>query len=390
MNKIKFIKAAITPFAIIGGVSLCTSAITSCGKKSTPPPKATWNQFLAKAEAETLSNIVYNAYPSAGNWKNLPNSDLSKDGDFKVTNHRLEIIIKSISKQGSASFSITAPDDNVYSVDDWTCFKQPPPPPSEQWNTFKTAAKAVSAEALLLQVKKMPNIWDSFFWIGNTDQQKWKDNALAEFDIYGGAGGSDPYKGMAGKPIIDASHRTITAIISIQGKNGTFDSDPIKVVITDQGLDYNIKNWIFSQDQQLQSQARYTKAFSLAIGNFPNSGNMNDKNSIWTHFGYGNFVSNNGSNHTETNSIIGYLNINGLDNDTLKQILWKTYTTLAPTGNRNTLTTTILIHLWASLDPLRDFSLTLTNNFVLNNVDNDNVGSAFNENWHVVLKALHK
>ncbi len=381
MKSKKFFKTTMTSFAILGGTSLCTSALVSCGKKNTPPPsKQTWDQFVSKAEAETLSNIVNNANPAAGSWKNLPDNDLTTDGDFVVNKPTITIKIKSISMKAEASFSISAPDDNIYKVGNWGCSKQPPPP-SNEWNIFKTAAIAETSAKLLTQAQTT-DAYKAFHWIGSSAQQTWQTGQIAEFDVYGGNGGSDTYKGMSGEPVVSEANHTITAIISIAdgNKRGNYDADPIQAVITDKGSAYELSDWVFSQTQQLQSQQKYLAWFGKSIGDMPNVQTDMKANSLtWTHFADNNYISNKDSNHISINSVTAYLYKNGWPG-LIKSDL-DTYTQLDP-DNNNRLKSVLTISLWTIDNARANYTMKLTSYFNFKDNSNQNVGSAFNFNWH--------
>ncbi len=386
MRKITLWKIMISSFTIIFATTSATMSIVSCGEKVTPPPKATWDQFLAKAEAETLSNIVYNAYPSAGDWRFLPNSDLSKIGDFVVNKPFITIKIKSISKEAHASFTISAKNklsENVYEVDKWSCSVQPIPTPKGHWDIFKKLALAVLPRDLLRQAKTT-DAYKKFVWIGNSLQRTWQRGQKAEFDVYGGNGGNDIYKGMSGTPVVSETNHTITAIISIINiaKEGNFDADPIKAVITYKGTPYWLANWVFTQDQQLQSQQKYLQQFIYSFGNIPKPENKNmlPDNIAWLHFVGYNYISNENDQHLSSNSILPYLNAHHVN--VRIQIDLETYTDLGP-DNNNRMKIILNFKIWKQYGPPWVFALlTLTCYFNFENNSNTNVGAAFNFNWH--------
>ncbi len=389
MRKIKLWKIIISSFMIIGGTALSTT-IVSCAKKQTPSPKATWNQFQNKVDEEMLSNIVDHANPQAAFWYNLPDKDLGKDGNISIYELTLTIKIQSKSLNEEASFSITAPTNFVYNVKGWSCSKQPKPipPPFDQWAIFKKAAQKVTAKTLLNQAKTS-GAFKKFKWTGSVTTQTWQDDETAEFDIYGGSGNSDDhYEGMAGRPVALVSNQTITAIISIadSNKRGNYNSDPIKAVITDQGLDYNLNNWVFSQTKQLQSQTKYLSAFGKAIWKFPNSTNIKTDSVVWGNFGDNNYV----YDQTDIKSVINYLNAHKVSNDDIVQINLDHYKPLID-DNKKRLKTTLDIHLWKHImNPVHDYMLTLTNYFVFQDISNQNVGTAFNYHWTAKLVELSK
>ncbi len=384
MRKIKLWKIIISSFTIICGTTSATTSLVSCGKKNTPPPlKQTWDQFLKKANAESFYNIVQNAKPPANNWKNLPSTDFIKYNNMIVNKPIITIEILSKSLSEYASFLIVAPSNNDYKVSNWACTKQPKPTPSKQWNIFKTAAITVTAAKLLTQAKTI-NDYKKFHWIGDTTQQTWQTGQMAEFDVYGGNGGSDTYLGMNGKPLISEINHTITAIISISdgNKRGKYDADPIQAVITDQGSSYQLSDWVFSQTNQLQSQQKYLVLFAQSIGTLPNYGVIKITDpawKVWTHFADNNFISNDDPNHTADNFVTSYLNHHSFPK--LIKIRLFTYTQLEP-DNNNRLKSVLSIYLWTRNNILADATMKLTGYFNFKDNSNQNVGTAFNFNWH--------
>ncbi len=388
MKSKKFFKTTMTSFAILGGTSLCTSALVSCGKKNTPPPaKATWDQFQKKARAESLYNIVQNANPPADDWKNLSSTDFGPYGNIVVNKPMITIKILAKSLSEYASFSISAPSDNTYKVGNWACSKAPSPTPSEQWTTFKTAAIAVTASDLLKQSGTDP--YKKFHWIGDTTQQTWQTGQTAEFDVYGGNGGTDTYKGMSGTPVVSETNHTITAIISIANSNkrGNYDADPIQAVITDTGSPYGLSGWVFTQTKQLQSQQKYAEVFDASIGDLPNTGDIQPApvNATWTHFAIHNYISNESTDHTNNNYVSIYLAKHQLSNWVLIRV--ENYNPNQPDSNNNRLKNVLTLKIWTSLNnPTTSYTVTLTSYFNFKDKSNTNVGSAFNFNWNEDMK----
>ena len=132
---------------------------------------------------------------------------------------------------------------------------------SVNFDQFSKKALAVTAGQLLQAAKDNKSI-NSMNWdiaVTSKSQNIWNATEKANFDVYGGWNAPQSYKGMKGKPTVNATKHTITAIISKVGKDGHYDSDPIKAVIAFDGTtDYNIKNWKFSQTAQKQDLVIYS------------------------------------------------------------------------------------------------------------------------------------
>ncbi len=374
MRKIKLWKIIISSFTIISTTTLLTSSLVSCGHKKIPPPKNTWEQFSTKASTETLMNIVDHANPAAINWKNLSNEDLSIYQKAVIKKPTITVVIMAKPLNQFASFSITAPTDYLYTVGDWKCSVPPQPTPTGQWNIFRKTALAVSAKTLLESAKKADN-YKKFNWLASN----WTVGDKAEFDVYGGAGGSDPYKGMAGTPIADDGNHTISAIISIKSQKGVYNSDPIKAVISFTGVSYNPKQWAFSQDEQLQSKAKYKLLFDNCINDLNKANAIAGDNQIWINFSYGNWVSNSvgGPKHTENNYVIKYLENQGYSK--LLEVNLYNYTPPYPINNKCS-ESILQISFRQDSDPTHSFNLKLNSYFYFDN-GNKNVGTAFNYNW---------
>ncbi len=141
---------------------------------------------------------------------------------------------------------------------------------TQTWDDFKKVALNVSARDLLGQSNAL-----SFDWHNGAPQNRfWHAGELAEFDTFGGLGPNDTYKGMGGRPVVDEHNKTITAIISRFGKDGAYDSDPIKAVMTyddKKETPYVIYNWKFSKDTQLQSYNKFKSLYERQIKRARNS-----------------------------------------------------------------------------------------------------------------------
>ncbi len=271
MKKYKMIKlwAAALMVSSSGVIAL---GLVSCGTNQNPSGNTSnWQWFKAGAGAESAISIVNAATPDA--WKtNLLSSQLSIS-NFKANDDSLSITLDiTRTWNGSdrllvavATFQIVCVDDIYYRVNDWTIKSLPRWSP---WTVFEGKALSETANNLIYELKPWTddNINNKGLkWTyGVRKQQVWNfnDQNKAEWDIYGGDGANDPYKGMGGKPIIDQKAKTVTVIISKQGKNGAYDSDPIKAVIKYQ-LDtkYDISNWKFSKVEQQQSYTRIKRLF---------------------------------------------------------------------------------------------------------------------------------
>ena len=260
INNKKIIKLIFSSGAIVSTIASTGFTVISCGHKAVNVDKD-WNVFKSDAVIEYLINIVKNTNASA--WYNAPESQLSH-ASFVVDNNVKKITVTiTWTKPGynsvSADFLIQYKTHDKYYASLWECVKAPaaPSPNSEtQWNNYKKAALAETATNLLGAAINSPH-WKDFQWsFGTVNQIRWATADTAEFDTFGALTNDDAsgYKGMGGQPIEDNDKKTITAIISKKGKNGAFDSDPIKAVATFKvSSEYKINDWVFTQVKQLQS-----------------------------------------------------------------------------------------------------------------------------------------
>ncbi len=268
MFKNKYFKlGSISTMAI--GLSVGGSvAFVSCGHKH-KATFGTFGTFQTAALKENVANIVKNAKVKASSWVGFKDDDFTKQGLPTIEGHKITIKIYAKSNWTIASFSITAPANNVYRVGDWECSNQPALVPNGTWEQFKTLALAETPTNLLSTVKKVPNYKKNFKWDGDANINAWAENAIPEFDVYGGSGTTgDPLDVMHGQPLIDQSKQTVTAIISIKDstKEGLYDADPIKAVIRyTNNVNYHVSDWIFTPIVQSQSFIKYKSIFETEI-----------------------------------------------------------------------------------------------------------------------------
>ena len=136
----------------------------------------------------------------------------------------------------------------------------------KSWDAFKIAAMGIAPASLLTVAKTKAN-WSSFNWHSTT----WSNNDVAEFDLYGHAGGDDPFKGMKGQLIANDSAQSISAIISIKGREGLYSADPVIAVISYKQALYDAKGWSFSQTVQLQSASRFKMSANAILASLTHS-----------------------------------------------------------------------------------------------------------------------
>ncbi len=244
----------IAPVVIVTGA---TTSLASCHHKS--GPQYNFDDFVKDAQGVTTAQLLNVTFPTG--WKDAKMSEL-KLGEFhpdeahsiiSVTITRT--IVGHETNPYIASFENIFGDSPKYDVEDWICSSIPAPIYPHSWDVFKISAKAVLAADLLSTAKPWDNSskykWELY---GTPAQKVWSETEKAEFDTYGSLTAKDAYKGMQGAPIANDSTKTITAIISKKGKNGAYDSDPIKAVITYKNAQvYKLSDWAFSTDKQLQS-----------------------------------------------------------------------------------------------------------------------------------------
>ncbi len=217
----------------------------------------TWNQFKTAAGQEIAFKIVQASKPSG--WSAAVGGELTND-KFNINDDAQSIIVNITWTKANDKFNpsidqfeIDYTDNAAYSIGLWTA-GTPHAIYGPTWDRFKMVASSISANQLLAIAQP----WTSdhqktFIWeFGIATQRSWSKTETAKFDTFGSLTGTDSYQGMAGKPIIDESKQTVTAIISKTGKNGAYDSDPIKAIATyKKDQNYNINNWVFSKDTQL-------------------------------------------------------------------------------------------------------------------------------------------
>ncbi len=291
---LKLLKLA-SPILIVASMT----TVVSCGHKNSSGGNG-WNTFKALALKETAKNLktqisdVTNFY-----WTTSDVAIFSGNGHPKVTKYDQEVIATIvIQDQASAdsypiNFKIDYTAGSPYVVSDWSYSQA-----SEinDYDHFKASATAETGTTLLAKAKLAQN-WASLKWYGTN---VWKASDQAEFDVFGGNGGDDTYKGMAGNVTFDDDAQSATAIISVKGKEGIYGAMPIKATITyNSKISYNANSWVFSQITQLQSQKKY-----VAVMNVQNNtvySKMTDsthvQDSVWTNFLNNNWLD---EKHTQT------------------------------------------------------------------------------------------
>ncbi len=314
--------SAFSGSAII--ISTIATTTISCGhKKITPPSKKTWTIFKTaalKVSATTLKKQITNL--EIYHWITSDVATFSSNG-APVANEKSQSIIaviivknaKNSDYQLPIQCSITYTKNTLYNVVNWK-FTQAPN--VANWVTFKAVALKVTLVDLL-KTAKISKTYSSFRWEGNPNQQTWQDGQMAEWDTYGGLGGKDPYKGMNGQLVADDATHSVSAIISIVGKEGNYDANPIKVTITDKSNDtYSLKNWTFSAIQQLQSRNKFVSLFNkqvAIVSALPSWSYDDPKNhAIWYQFSGNNWSATNAQNTKDkyhSSTVQNYLNTKG-------------------------------------------------------------------------------
>ncbi len=272
IRKIIFLSATLIP-------AVATTAVvaTSCGKKA--DNKYRWADFEKAAKQETAINI-YNATTPAA-WAGATADQLSL-GAFSSDDTQKSVSVDitrtfNVDQTSIGTFTITYLNNSKYDVKNWTNPK--PPANNLTWGNFKAVALKETATNLLSAAKKAKN-WKLLKWsVGDSTQLIWQDSAIAEFDNYGSSGTNDPYKGMAGSLSANDSSKTVSGIISIKGREGNYDANPIKVSITFASKSYDIQNWTFSIGTQLQSYMQFTALYNKT---FKQVQSAKDDVTIWT------------------------------------------------------------------------------------------------------------
>ncbi len=268
MFKNKLLRIGSVGIMSLGLLSISASAVVACGHKK-PGLKYNWTTFLAAAQKASGAEIVAQYKQTIG-WYDVPSNKLIKQKPEFITGHSITIQVYASSIWEVASFSISAPVDYKYSAINWKLSIKPKSVPTGSWEQFKYLARTINA-ATLLKTAKVAKNYASFKWEGKADSNVWKKTDIAEFDQFGGSGGTkaDPINVMQGAPKIDEVNKTITAIISIEDKTkeGTCFSNPIKAVAKyNNGENYDLSKWSFSKVNQLQSHAKWLSIFAFELG----------------------------------------------------------------------------------------------------------------------------
>ncbi len=270
MKMLKVIKIAASVISV-GSVLGITSNLISCGHKDSTPPKddePNWKEFKFNATRAAVISIVKGVSSGINGW------DSNNWNDFKFVtkpvsddhSQTIMAVIRSDSQNDQATF-LVAYSSQWYKDDLWKCSVQPP---SYQvgWNAFKKAAKSDETAAKLLAQARSSKVLDGFKWTyGDPSQTKWSQYDVAQWDTFGSRTWTkDTYKGMDGTIKVNEKDHSISGIMSRKGKAGNYDADPIKVKITySDGVVYNIKNWKFSQTEQLQSYENVKYLFDIQV-----------------------------------------------------------------------------------------------------------------------------
>ncbi len=279
---LKLIKILALSLVVSSGM-LMSFSLVSCGHEKVNPPTYSWADFKKAANAEKAISIVEVTKPDM--WSNAKADQLHIE-NFKA-NDKTKIITLDITRNLSGygitkgKFSINNKNDYKYDVQDWECETQPKII-TTGWELYKAAAIKVTADDLLKEAEPWDDL-DTFKWTyGTTQETTWIQSETAQWDVYGALpGGGDAYKGMAGKPTVTESpKKIITAIISKKGKDGAFDSDPIKATISTYkiGAVYNINDWTFDKDTQLQSFNKFVSLFNTQVKQASSWAEFNDHN----------------------------------------------------------------------------------------------------------------
>ena len=261
----------------VASISATSFAIVSCGHKNND--KADWENFKDKTLKEAAINIV--TATQTPNWSDVKASELSikfvVDSTKKTITATIDRTVE-YKNLTTAVFEIDFIPKTAYNVNNWKCLTSPKPS-TYSWSGFKELSSKVTASDLLAQAKKSKN-WKDFKWTYGTDQQNvWVAKDQPEFDIYGGNGGNDPYKGMAGEPTVDETNHTVTAIISKKNQEGLYDSDPIEATIKyNEDQFYNISGWTFKTTEQLQSYPKWKSIYRDQINMVSDFNNFENNN----------------------------------------------------------------------------------------------------------------
>ncbi len=356
------------------------STLSSCGKSHD-----SWTEFLSSAQKESAPNLL-SQIKSADlvtkyHWKANDKAVFSATGTPKQKDQNQEVVA-SIVIQGAPTnwnypinFDIKYHNDD-YKISNWSISQTPY---SQSWITFKTDALKESPTSLLAIAKLNRKNWDSLKWLGSDGtnsspvQNHWTDSETAQWDVYGGNGGDDPYKGMAGTIVANDSDHSISAIFSIVGKSGLWDANPIKAIISDSAhIPYNTSNWDFSAITQLQSWTKYLSLYE----------------SKWTgsFIDWPTFANNNWTDKNHNSNILQYLSNNQFSdtkaakrtNDHKVGIMNKTKTAKQSS----------LIFIITNQKPYKKGTLTLITTFTFVDVNDKTIGNAFNDIWDANVKSI--
>ncbi len=351
-----------------------TSTLSSCGKSND-----SWTEFLSRAQKESASNLL-SQIKSADlvtkyHWKANDKAVFSATGTPKQKDQNQEVVA-SIVIQGAPTnwnypinFDIKYHNDD-YKISNWSISQTPY---SQSWITFKTDALKESPTSLLATAKINKSNWDSLKWLGSDGsnqslvQNHWTDSETAQWDVYGGNGGDDPYKGMAGTIVANDSDHSISAIFSIVGKSGLWDANPIKAIISDSAhIPYDPANWKFSAITQLQSWTKYLSLYNVELAHAK----------TWANFDSVNWVDNN-----HTSNINDYLNLNGLPGDKTVTFEKSTPKIMNTTKTAYQSNLEFLVQRTESSHA----TLDLTATFAFADVNDTTIGNAFNNIWNAKL-----
>ena len=256
--KAKLFKTTMILFGMLGIIGSLSTSIVACGQHN----KSGWDQFKTKALAESAINLENSITPADKSNYHWTNSDLATFRDNAKPSivpgsqeiiATIVIIGNSTDQAHPINFDIIYKGQN-YSVASWTNKQDP------SWNEFKLAVMS-AVPVTLLTAARASSTWQTFKWEGGA----WQNNDIPEFDIFGNLNSDDSYSGMGGELRANENSQSISAIISIKGKEGLYNSNPIKAVISFKKNIYNVNNWVFSQTTQLQSLSKFTELANAQI-----------------------------------------------------------------------------------------------------------------------------
>ncbi len=306
-----------------------TATVVSCGHKTSAPVKYTFDDFVLDAENASKIDIVTNS--KLKEWVKTTDQELSM-GEFSQ-NDELGSVSVNITRTPTndkdnpyvATFTIQYQNNVKYDVTKWKCSSGPKPTNAFSWDKFKGLALNVTPQQLLNTIKPASNTAKYQWNFYGTDQQKiWSDKDLAVFDTFGALTSKDSYQGMKGKPVVDDTAKTITAIIckkffnpdgSIdQNVEGLYFSDPIKVVATyTEGQEYKLSVWNSDKTMPTKQIESVERTASLITAITPSNGenikdNFNDTNwMIYQENITYKIIDDSGINHSAKNNIFDVL-----------------------------------------------------------------------------------